>query len=179
MYLQGLGGGDGQSAIIDDLYILDNVDSGIAGMPNDDFLGDVRVEVIRPSGNGNSSDWIGQDANSTDNYLNVDETTPDGDTTYNESDVVDDKDTYAYSNLSTVSGTVYGVLPTPYIRKTDSGTREFASVARLSTTEDDGPSTPLSTSYQYLQNALDGNPDGDPWTIADVNSAEFGPKVTV
>ena len=56
---------------IDDLYICDD-----NGSVNNDFLGDVRVEAIFPSGNGNSSVLVGSDGNSTDNYALVDEATP-------------------------------------------------------------------------------------------------------
>ena len=56
----------------DDLYICDG--TTVPGEPVNDFLGDVRVDTLYPNGNGNSSQWVGQDANSTDNYLNVDDT---------------------------------------------------------------------------------------------------------
>ena len=80
---------------LEDLYVLDGVDSGVAGNPNDDFWGDTRIECLFPNGNGNSSDFDGSDGNSIDNYLLVDDTAPDGDTTYVEAGVVGDKDTYA------------------------------------------------------------------------------------
>ena len=162
---------------LDDIYMCDGVDSGVSGAPNDDFLDDVRVEACFPNGNGNSSQLVGQDANSTDNYLNVDETDPDDDTTYNESGTVGQKDTYTYTNLTPTTGTVYGVQILPYARKTDAGSRSIVTVARLSTTEEDGPVQALSTSYQYLEDIREGDPNGDQWTISNINSAEFGVKI--
>jgi hypothetical protein len=103
----------------DDFYACD----GTGGGSDNDYLGDVRVEAIFPSGNGNSSQFLGSDSNSTDNYLLVDEATPNDDTDYVESSTVGDKDTYAYGNLTATSGTVYGVIPMPYARKTDAGVR--------------------------------------------------------
>lgn len=162
---------------IDDLYVIDTTDSGVAGVPNNDFLGDVRVEYLAPNGNGNSSQFVGSDADSTDNFLLVDEAPSDGDTTYVGSPTVGNKDTYAYGNLTPTTGTVFGVQILPMARKTDAGTRSLATVARLGVTETDGPTRPLSTSYQYLSDIREANPDGDAWDIADVNGAEFGVKV--
>jgi hypothetical protein len=157
----------------DDFYACD----GTGGGSDNDYLGDVRVEAIFPSGNGNSSQFLGSDSNSTDNYLLVDEATPNDDTDYVESSTVGDKDTYAYGNLTATSGTVYGVIPMPYARKTDAGVRSIVSVARLSSTEVDSSAATLSTSYAYLPDIRTTKPGGGSWTVSDVNSAEFGVKV--
>lgn len=170
-----IGDGNGMFNFFDDIYLLDTA----SGSPCDDFLGDVRVEALFPTGNGNSSQFLGSDSNSTDNYLLVDDPTPDGDTTYVESSSVGDEDTYAYGNLTSTTGTVYGVAPIPYSRKTDSGPRSICSVARLSATEEDSADTALTASYQYSQDIRQTKPGGGAWTISDVNSAEFGVKVTV
>lgn len=177
-YLQGLGGGDGQSAVFDDMYILDDVDSGVTGAPNDNYLGDIRVVALLPDGNGNSSDLLGSDADSVDNYLLVDEVPPDEDTTYVESSTVNDKDTYEYDDLTQTTGSVFGVQISPRARKTDAGTREIATVARLVAVEVDGPNQSVPVAYTYLTDIREANPDGDQWTIADVNGAEYGVKVT-
>lgn len=172
-----LGGSIGSSNFgtiyIDDVYVCDATGSA----PTNDFLGDVRIETILPSGNGNSSQMDGSDGNSIDNYLLVDEAAPNSDTDYVESDVVGDKDTYVYGNVTPASGTVYGVQILPFAKKSDAGTRTFKSVARLSGTEADGPDTALTTSYQYHSDIRETKPGGGAWSISDVNSAEFGEKV--
>ena len=160
----------------DDVYLLDT--SGSA--PTNDFLGDCRCESVLPSGNGNTSNLVGSDANSTDNYLLVDETTStlgDGDTTYVESSTPGDKDTYAYGDLASTSGTVYGVQIIPVVKKTDAGARSIKTIARLSGTEVDGPERSLASGYTYLQDIRETKPGGGAWSIADVNNAEFGLKV--
>lgn len=162
---------------IDDVYVLNGVDSGVAGAPNNDFLGDCRVEARLPSGNGNSSQMVGSDGNSVDNYLLVDEATPNSDTDYVESGTVGNKDTYTFQDLTPTSGTVYGVTAMPYARKTDAGVRTIKSIARLSGVETDGPEKTLATTYQYLDDIRESKPGGGQWTIADFNSAEFGAKV--
>ena len=158
----------------DDLYVLDTTGSA----PTNDFLGDVRVEAIFPNNNGNSSQLVGSDSNSTDNYLLVDESAPNSDTDYVESSTVGDKDTYAMGNLTSTTGTVYGVQILPFAKKTDAGTRSIKSVTRLSTTEEDSADKTLSTVYAYLPDIRETKPGGGAWSISDVNSAEIGVKVS-
>lgn len=156
----------------DDMYVCDTT-----GSVNNDFLGDVRVEALFPNGNGNTSNLVGSDGNSTDNYLLVDETAPNT-TDYVESSTVSDKDTYAYTNLTPTSGTVKGVQILSYARKTDAGTRSIATIARHSGTEVDSSNFTLSTSYAYFRDIRETKPGGGAWSISDVNGAEFGVKVT-
>jgi len=158
----------------DDFYVCDATGSA----PTNDFLGDVRVETILPSGNGNSSVLVGSDGNSTDNYLLVDETAPNSDTDYVESSTVGDKDTYVYGNVTPTTGTVYGVQVLPFAKKTDAGARSIVSVARLSATEVDSTDKTLNTTYGYLPDIREAKPGGGVWSITDVNNAEFGVKVT-
>lgn len=163
----------------DDLYVLDGVDSGVSGCPNNDFLGDVRVEGRLPNGNGASSQFDGSDGNSTDNYLLVDESTPNSDTDYVQSGIAGNKDTYAFQDLTPTSGIVYGVQILTFAKKTDAGTRNVKLVARKSGgTEEDSADLVLTTGYQYLMDQRDGDPSGAQWTIASVNAAEFGQKVS-
>lgn len=156
-----------------DIVIMDS-----SGSVNNNFLGDVRVEPTFPNGNGNSSQWDGSDGNSTDNYLLVDEATPNGDTDYITTATVNDVDTYGYGNVTPTTGSVYAVIPAPYARKDDAGTRSIATVVRHSGTDYIGTTQPLSTSYQYLPQIYETNPGTSAaWTIAEVNAAEFGAKL--
>ncbi len=159
---------------IDDHYVFDTTGSA----PNNDRLGDVRVECLFPNGNGNSSQFVGSDADSTDNYLLVDDTTQDGDSTYVESSTVTDKDTYTMTDLTPGTGTVYGAQSVLFARKTDAGTRSIKSVARLSATETDSADKGLSTTYLYYPDMRETKPGGGVWTVTDVNNSEWGQKVT-
>lgn len=165
--------GNGSQTDFDDLYICD----GTGSSPYEDFLGDCRAESIFPNGNGNSSVLVGSDGNSTDNYLLVDETTPNT-ADYVESSTPGDKDTYAYGNLTATSGTVYGVAVRPYAAKTDAGARSIVTVARLSGTEVDSAALTLTTTEQYHKEVPRvAKPGGGTWAVSDVNSSEFGVKV--
>ena len=164
-------GTTGANPRYDDVYICD-------GTGSDDFRGDHRIEALFPNGNGTTSQLVGQDANSTDNYLNVDETAPDGDTTYNESSTVNDKDTYAYTNLTPGAGAIAAIQILPYARKTDAGVRSIKTVARHSGTEVDSADFTLATTYEYHEDIRTTKPGGGSWSVSDINAAEFGVKVS-
>lgn len=157
----------------DDFAVADS-----SGSVNNTYLGDIRVEAIFPNGNGNSSVLVGSDGNSTDNYALVDETGSPDTADYVESSTVGDKDTYAFTDLVASNGSVLAVQVLPYAQKTDAGSRSIASVARLSGTEADSANVSLTNSWQYLGDIRETKPGGGSWTISDVNSAEFGVKVT-
>ena len=171
----GSGSGTSTTRRFDDFYIADT--SG--GAPTNDYLGDIRVEAIFPNGNGNTSNLTGSDGNSTDNYLLVDETLTINDADYVESNTVGNKDTYAYTNVTPTTGTVYGLQPVLRAAKTDAGARSVASVARHSGSETDGTNQALSTTTRYYADVRETKPGGGAWSISDVNGAEFGVKVTV
>lgn len=169
-------GAFGSVFFVDDLYVCD-----ANGSVNNTFVGDCQVEAHLPNGNGNSSQFDGSDGNQIDNYLLVDETAPDGDTTYVESGDVGDKDTYAFTNVSgTAAGTVAGLQMLARARKTNTGNRKLDLVARHSATEEDSASEhALSTSYEYLREIRETKPGGGAWTLSDIDGAEFGVKVAV
>lgn len=156
-----------------DLYVCDT-----SGATNNDFLGDCRAECRFPNGNGNSSGFTGSDGNSTDNYLLVDDSPPNDDTDYVEANPSTTKDTYAFQDLVSTSGTVHGVQIGLRARKTDAGLKTIQSVARLSTTETNSADETLSTSYQYFFDVRETKPGGGAWSITDVNNAEFGEYVS-
>lgn len=161
---------EGGKPLYDDLYATDGAN-----------LGDARVQCLLPSGNGNSSQFTGSDANSTDNYLLVDDPDDsDDDTTYVQSNTVSQKDTYALPSLAAATGTVHAVQVSLYAKKNDAGARSVASVMRLSGgTEADSANRALTGSYAFYNDIRETKPGGGAWSITDVNGAEAGVKVTV
>jgi len=176
-----VGGGTAAGHFYDDVYVCDTVDQSTlqTGSPaNNDFLGDVRVQNLTPSGDGNYSQWVGSDGNSTNNSLLVDETPSNDDTDYVASGTTGDRDTYAFSNLTPTSGTVYGVQIFAEARKDDAGTRTLYLTARSgSTDQDSAAATALSASYTGVVDIRGAAPGATGWTVTNVNSAEFGIKV--
>ena len=164
----------------DDVYVLDGQDgTATQGAAFNDFLGDVSVPYLPPSGDGNSSQLTGSDGNQVNNYQLVDEAggSAPNDADYVESSNIGDKDTYAMTDLVATSGTVFAVQPIIRAQKTDAGTRTMASVVRLSGTEEDSDDITLASGFTYNCDIRTTKPGGGSWSISDVNSAEVGAKV--
>ena len=162
--------------LIDDLYALDN--SG--GAPNNDFLGDSRVEYLQPTAPGANQAWAVVGAPTHWQAVN-DGASPDDDTTYITSTTPGATDTEEYSNTGLpAGGTIFGLQVGLYARKTDSGLREVAPIVRHAGVDFAGTSqSPGFPDYTYLLQLYETNPGtAAPWTIADVNNAEYGIRVT-
>jgi hypothetical protein len=155
----------------DDLYILDS--AGAA--PWNTFLGDVRIEYLQPNAPGLNQAWSLVGSPSHWQAVN-DIATPDGDTTHVESNTVGAIDTNRYQPTGLPSGTLFGAQLSLYVRKSEMGPRAIAPVVRSGSTQVTGASyTPPSGSYIYLHTPYAVNPiTGNPWTIAEINAAEFG-----
>lgn len=173
------GGGTGTS-YIDDVYICDT-----SGTVNNTFLGDVTVEAIYPNADGSSSQFTGSDADQTNNYQLVDEKV--GDTTYPDtsdyvaSSTATHKDLYNFSAMTPSSATIHGVQVNILAQKSDTGTRTYKSVAKLSSgsaTDGDVEFAPSDSAWAYGCDVWETTPGtSNAWTVSDVNGAEFGVKV--
>lgn len=161
------------------VYVDDVCCCDATGTANNDFLGPLlRVDAYRPNNTGLASQLIGSDADSVDNYLLVDEAAPNSDTDYVQSDVVNARDTYAFADVSHNPATIFGVQQSMFARKDDAGYRAIASVVRSGGAVYDGDSNDLLSTYTYYTDVHATNPaTGLPWTQAEINAAEFGPKV--
>ena len=160
-------------AYYDDLYMCD-----LTGTKNNDFLGDVRVDVLRPDGAGTYTQFT---PSAGTNWENVDEVYPDDDTSYNQGSNVGDKDTYALAALPAPAGTtIHGVKSQITVRKTDAGARECKLLTRSGSTDDLGDTVVLSDSYLTPTKIYENNPDDSlAWEDADVNAMEVGVQITV
>jgi len=157
----------------DDIYICSS-----SGTVNNTYLGDIRVDALVPSGNGNSSQLTGSDADSTDNYLHVDEVTQDGDTSYVEHATSGNKDTYAYDNLAVSPGTIHGISVATYAKKTDTAAKSFRRVLRSGGTDYTGSDVSLGTGYVFTEEIFETDPDtASAWTESGVNAMEVGFEV--
>lgn len=161
---------------LDDLYVCD--DSGSA--PLNTFLGPVKIEtLLAQAGNGSNTGLT--PSTGSDHGALVDDTlnSPDGDTTYNESASVGDKDTYNMSDMS-LTGTVLAVVTVLYARKTDAAVRTVCPVIRHSGTDYDGSNIQPTTAYTWLEQVYGQNPGTSAaWaSVAEVNAVEIGMKVT-
>ncbi len=155
----------------DDYYICDD-----QGTANNNFLGDVRIDTLYPTAPGSSTDFT--PTGSANNWDNVNDTNPDGDTGYNSSAVVGDTDLFAFSDLPAVTGTIFGVQANLNARKDDAGTGGMKPVVYLASTEYEGAEKAMLDSYFDHTSIWELNPNtAVAWTQSDINGAEFGYKV--
>lgn len=156
---------------IDDLYICDGT-----GSSNNDYLGDCRVDTIYPNGTGVYSNFTPQGSGT--NWENVDETLLDEDTSYNHSNTIDHKDSFAFTNLPAITGTIFGVQACLGARKDDAGVRVVRPLTRIDGTDYEGGDQYLASSFLFARHLWEQNPDTSAaWTQADIDDAEFGYKI--
>jgi hypothetical protein len=157
--------------LIDDTYYLDNQGSA----PHNTYLGDVRVETLRPSGAGNSTQFI---PSAGANFENVDELVVDGDTTYNSETTVSDKDTFAMGNLPEAIDAIFATMQLTYWRKDNAGPRSGRQVIRSGGTDYEGSTVIMLDAYKFDEQIRIVDPATTvAWTESGVNAIEAGYKV--
>lgn len=163
-------GTSGENLDFDDLYVDD------AG-----YLGDKTVVTLLPNGNGSSSDWVGSDGNSTDNYLLVDDPTTSDVTDYVGASVSGKLDLYTMTDLP-AGYSVDAIQEVIYAQKSDAGTPPTVlpvAKGQSGTTRTDTALPGLSTTAQsYLAQIRTTDPDGNALTAARVNAMEVGVKIS-
>lgn len=171
-----LGGGAGGASNddFDDLYILD----GTGAAPNNAYWGNTQIECIVPTGAGNYAEWTTLFGAPT-HWQAEDEVPPDEDTSYVESAVLDQRDTYNFLNLGVVSATINGIQVLTRARTTLAGVANIARLYRQAGADYQGADVVLQTSYNYQREVIELDPAAGPgaWVVAAVNSAEFGARV--
>lgn len=158
---------------VDDFYICDT-----AGSVNNDFLGDIQVYDVLPSGAGSNTNFT---PSAGSNYACVDDAAgavADDDTTYVEHATAATRDTYAFANLPAATTAVKGVQTCILARKTDSGSKTLGDSCKSGVTTSDGTAASLGVNYQYLLNIRETDPNtAAAWTLSGFDAAEFGQKV--
>lgn len=152
---------------MDDLWIDNTVNN----------LGERRIEVLRPS--ADVSVQFTPNSGVT-NFSRVNETLIDGDTSYVSGTNVGDRDLYSLGALSSTPATIDAVTVVAVAEKTDAGTRAIYNSVKSNTTDSDGSSFTLGSTYQRFDRVMLTNPDGGgSWTASAVNALKVGPKVAV
>lgn len=153
----------------DDFYVCDD-----SGANNNNFLGDVRVQCVVPTGTGNSNAFT---PSAGANWQCVDEAAQNGDTDYNESSNAGDIDLFATGDISPTSGTIKAVMVWMYAKKTDGGVRQLAGAVRSGGTNAFATTVTLGASYAYYPGLHELDPAAAAWTVTTVNSIEAGYKL--
>ncbi len=154
-----------------DVYLCDGT-----GSRNNTYLGDCRVDTVRPNAAGSYTGCTPQ--GSASNYANVNETTLDSDSSYNYSNTAGTQDSFTFTSLTAITGTIFGVQSNVAADKDDAGSRTIAPTTRVSSTDYAGTTQSVSTSYLYYKQIWEQNPNASAnWTSTTINASEFGYKV--
>ncbi len=160
------GNNAGINVDIDDCYIYDAA-----------YAGEINIQTVFPTGTGNSAQFT---PSTGANWQNVDDATPDDDTTYNASSTAGHRDLFATGDVPSASGSILAVVANGYARKDDAGTREVKLTTRISSTNYDSATNPITSAYVFYRHQWATDPaTGLAWVRADLNAAEFGYKLEV
>lgn len=156
---------------LDDIYVFDG-----SGSTNNDFVGDMKVETIRTTGAGNSTNWT-VSGGSYDNWSAV----RDGQTSYYLSTTgTDVQDLYTFNDLTKVTTSIKGVVVNYTARNSDSDTHDLKSATRVSSTDytDSTATTIDGATWKTYYSVWEQNPNTTAaWTSSGINGAEFGIKL--
>jgi len=150
-----------------DFYII----SQDSTAPND-WLGDVRVDTIRPNAPGSSTQWSPLAGANWENLISND-----GDDSYVETSTSGHLDLYTAENLPSTPASIHGLKVSTLARKTDAGTREIQTAIRTGGNNFFGDNFALGNSYQYVSTRYALNPDtAAAWTKAQIDALEIGQR---
>ena len=159
----------------DDVYIADTT-----GSVNNDFLGELTVEHLRPASD-DTAQWVGSDGNSTANYDLVDEAGAYNGTDFVASSTVGQRDLYVpVPSTLPISAPVLGVVVSAVAMKTDAGTRTAKLICKEGSggTVRQSADIGLPTSFGELRAVFERKGDGTQFTVADVNALRVGIEVS-
>lgn len=155
----------------DDLYCFD----GTGGSLNTN-LGDRRIITIMPNGAGSNTQFTPTGAAS--NWQCVDEIPANDNTDYVADSVVNDRDSYAYEDVS-INGNADFVVPIAKISKDDAGSHTVQLSVTDTGNDAFSSSIAVPSSYAYVDGgAFTTSPNGAAaWSQTVINRTEFGIKI--
>jgi hypothetical protein len=151
---------------------------GSNGSYNNDFLGDIRIDIINPNGAGNYTDLT---PSSGDNYACVDEDIID-ESDYVEGINVGDIDSYTYEDVPTDldDSAIYAVdIRNVAQRTAASDNIKIDGLIRTGSTDYNASvDLSLSDSWSNKNFIFEKDPsDSGDWTQAKINACEFGVEI--
>jgi hypothetical protein len=149
---------------IDDLVIWDG-----EGSVNNDFLGPARVLTYYPEGDTAEADWA-PNSGST-GYTQIDDTVPDGDTTYVEADELGDVSEFTFGDMEELEN-VIGVRLATNAKLAAAGSGSMKSSLVSGGEVSSGPNSSLTTNYVYYSSIHELDPDTSAsWTRSSLEAA--------
>ncbi len=156
----------------DDIYILDGT-----GGENDDFLGEMKVEILLPESDTISQDW--SMSTGADHYALVDDNPSDEDTTYVYSTDSGDIDYYNYEDIGSAFQVIYGVQINTQAKVSSAASIEMYLTLSSGSTVSNGTAVTVSdTNYKTFGRAVGLDPDTSAlWLSGAIDAAIFGVKL--
>lgn len=145
------------------LYLDDVVVWDDAGSYANNFLGSVRVETLMPNGDTAEADWSKNGA--ADGWDCINETTPDGDTTYIMAEDAGDMSEFEVANSPPETANIKGVYVPVMGKLGDAGTGDIKISLVSGSDVAEGSEITLTTAYTYWGNSFMVDPaTGLPWS---------------
>lgn len=162
-----------QQCRFDDLYVCDTT-----GSTNNDFLGDHKVVTVFPSANGRISQWGTQvGGTASQPWTAVNETDPDGDTSYIADNTAGDVEDFALTSAGTLTG-VSAVQVNATMRKDDTASHTLGVGIGNGSSENFDSGTSALSSYSMVTRTMDSNPlTSAAWTTSDISTLQAAVKV--
>ena len=156
----------GNGGLIDDLFVY---------TPGT-RLGDSRIETVRPASDASPNN--GTPSTGTSHYAMVNETQYDTSNYITLPNTSGDKEVFTVGSLSGTPVSVWAVKVETWAQKSDAGSYTIEPLVISGTTEGDGSSQPLLTSYSEIASIFATNPaTSAAWTYSAVNAMKIGVKV--
>ncbi len=160
--------GPGADTLYDDLYVGDTSGSF-------DFLGDSQITALVPNADNSVQHTP---LTGTTNFSMVDEATPDGDTSHNQSATAGHRDTFDFSSGFGVAAadTVHGMGINFACKEIDGSSPDCRSVTLSGASNSIGATKTMTTSYTYEFELETQDPDAGPgaWDNVSIDAAKFG-----
>lgn len=161
---------------VDDFFILNSTDAtATQGVPNNDFLGDSRVNLLLPDGDSTPSEWT--PSTGSDSFAVTDEVPPNT-SDWIAADTAADVDMMTFDDLTDTDHVVYAAQVVGYAAKDDAGGRAYRHRIDSDSNVETFDDHVLSTDYATFYDILGADPDGDvQWTPAQINALTAGVEV--
>ena len=160
------------SRLTTDIYLDDLYAWNTSGSYNNDFIGDKRVATMYPDGDTAEADWTPNSGGT--GYTQIDEATPDGDTTYVSTATVGHISEFNFQSMPTGAIGINAVQIYTAAKKTDTGTCDVRTDIVSGAFSTAGPTQTCTTAYVYKENIFETDPNtGALWTKAGVDAAKI------
>ncbi len=153
---------------VDDVVVLDTTGSA----PQNDFLGNVRVQTLWPVADASHTQWTPNSG--TAHYSRVNETLIDDDASYVITATPGNKDSY---KMDTYLSTIYSAQLSVGARKGEVASRQIAPLVKQAGTDHLGTTSNLTIDYIFYSWILDRDLASATWTPTTVNANEFGQEL--